>query len=41
METVFAERFSRMLTEESTIVPYDDPDHDPVFVALTERPAPT
>jgi len=39
METVFAERFSRMLTEESTIVPYDDPDHDPVFVALTERPA--
>ena len=31
-------RFRRMLTEETTIVPYDNPDGDEVFVALTKRP---
>jgi len=39
METVFADRFNRMLTEETTIVPYDDPDSDPLFHELTRRPA--
>lgn len=39
METIFGERFHRMLTEEATIVPYDNPDGDEVFVALTRRPA--
>ena len=39
METIFTERFSRMLTEDTTIVPYDDPDRDPDFIALTRRPA--
>jgi hypothetical protein len=38
METVFADRFNRMLTEEATIVPYDDPDADPEFLALTRQP---
>jgi hypothetical protein len=38
METVFADRFARMLTEETTVVPYDSPDDDPVFVELTARP---
>ncbi len=38
METVFADRFDQMLTQEATIVPYDDPDTDPVFLALTSRP---
>ena len=39
METIFAERFRRMLAEEATIVPYDHPDGDEQFVALTTRPA--
>lgn len=39
METIFGERFRRMLTEETTIVPYDSPDGDEVFVALTKQPA--
>jgi hypothetical protein len=39
METIFSDRFHRMLTEEATIVPYDSPDGDEVFVALTKRPA--
>jgi hypothetical protein len=38
METIFGDRFNRMLTEETTIVPYDDPDGDEIFVALTRRP---
>ena len=38
MESVFGERFNRMLTEETTIVPYDNPDADEVFLAMTERP---
>jgi hypothetical protein len=38
METIFTDRFTRMLTEETTIVPYDSPDGDDVFVALTKRP---
>jgi DinB superfamily len=38
MEAVFADRFKQMLTEDAIIVPYDDPDHDPVFIALTKRP---
>ncbi len=38
METIFADRFARMLTEEATIVPYDNPDADPEFAALTKRP---
>lgn len=39
METIFAARFERMLTEESSVVPYDNPDADPEFLALTTRPA--
>ena len=39
METIFADRFERMVTGEATIVPYDDPDGDPAFLALTGRPA--
>jgi hypothetical protein len=39
MESIFGERFSRMLTEETTIVPYDNPDADEAFIALTSRPA--
>lgn len=38
METIFADRFERMLTEDAIIVPYDDPDNDPVFIAMTKRP---
>jgi hypothetical protein len=38
METIFADRFERMLTADTTIVPYDDPDTDPVFIAMTKRP---
>ena len=38
METVFADRFSRMLGEENVvIVPYS-PDGDETFVELNERP---
>ena len=36
MESIFGERFSRMLTEEATIVPYDNPDADEAFIALTK-----
>lgn len=39
METIFGERFNRMLTEETIIVPYDNPDGDEVFQAMTARPA--
>ena len=39
MESIFGDRFSRMLTEETTIVPYDNPDGDEEFLALTRRPA--
>jgi hypothetical protein len=39
METIFGDRFRRMLTEETTIVPYDNPDADEEFLALTRRPA--
>jgi hypothetical protein len=39
METIFTDRITRMLTEEATIVPYDDPDGDEAFIALTKRPA--
>ena len=39
MEEIFVDRISRMLTEETTIVPYESPDGDEVFVALTRRPA--
>jgi hypothetical protein len=39
METIFAERIRRMLTEETTIVPYDSPEGDEEFVALTTRSA--
>lgn len=38
METIFGERVDRMLTEETTIVPYDSPDGDDAFAAMTERP---
>ena len=38
MESVFGERFNRMLTEDTTIVPYDNPDADEVFLAMTGRP---
>ena len=38
MESVFGERINRMLAEETTIVPYDNPDADEVFVALTNQP---
>jgi hypothetical protein len=38
MEEVFADRFQRTLTEETTIVPYDNPDADPRFIELTKRP---
>lgn len=38
METIFGERFDRMLTEETTIVPYDNPDRDEIFIALTKQP---
>jgi hypothetical protein len=38
MEEIFADRFHRMLTEETTIVPYESPDGDEAFVALTRRP---
>ena len=36
MESIFGERFSRMLIEETTIVPYDNPDADEAFIALTD-----
>ena len=39
METIFGDRFNRMLTEEITIVPYESPDGDDVFLAMTRRPA--
>lgn len=39
METIFADRFQRMLTEDTTILPYDNPDGDPEFIAMTKRPA--
>ena len=40
METIFGERFRSMLSDESTvIVPYNDPDGDEAFIALTRRPA--
>jgi hypothetical protein len=40
MESIFGERFRRMLSDESTvIVPYNDPDADEEFVKLTRRPA--
>ena len=39
MEEIFADRVARMLTEETTIIPYDNPDGDEAFVALTRRPA--
>ena len=38
MESIFGERIDRMLAEETTIVPYDNPDADEVFVALTNQP---
>jgi Protein of unknown function (DUF664) len=38
METIFGERLHRMLTEEATIVPYESPDGDEAFLALTKRP---
>jgi hypothetical protein len=39
METIFGERFRSMLGgENSVIVPYNDPDADEVFLALTHRP---
>jgi hypothetical protein len=38
MEEVFADRFDRMLgQEDATIVPYANPDTDPLFVELTKR----
>jgi hypothetical protein len=40
METIFGDRFRGMLDDENTIiVPYSDPDIDPLFVKLTQRPA--
>jgi hypothetical protein len=39
MEEIFRDRFARMLAEETTIVPYENPDGDDLFVALTRRPA--
>lgn len=39
METIFAERIHRMLTEETIIVPYDNPDGDEIFIALARVPA--
>ena len=39
MESIFGERFRGMLNDENTvIVPYNDPDGDPLFVALTQQP---
>ena len=38
MESILGDRFNRMLTEETTIVPYDNPDGDEVFLALINRP---
>jgi DinB superfamily len=38
METIFGERFDRMLIEETTIVPYENPDGDETFIALTKQP---
>ena len=39
METIFGDRFRAMLSDDRTlIVPYHDPDGDPLFVALTLRP---
>jgi hypothetical protein len=37
METIFCDRISRMLTEEVTITPYESPDGDEVFAAVTTR----
>lgn len=36
MEEVFADRLSRMLSEETEIVPYANPDADPRFLELTK-----
>jgi len=39
METIFGDRFRGMLGSENTaITPYNDPDGDEIFVALTQRP---
>ena len=39
MESIFGDRFSEMLSDENAvIVPYDSPDGDELFVALTRRP---
>jgi len=38
MESIFGERVNRMLAEETTIVPYDNPDADEAFVSLTHQP---
>ncbi|HKY19943.1 MAG TPA: DinB family protein [Vicinamibacterales bacterium] len=39
METIFGDRFREMCADEhAVIVPYNDPDGDQVFVALTQRP---
>ena len=38
MEEIFADRFHRTLTEETTIIPYNNPDADPRFVELTKMP---
>ena len=38
METIFGDRLRRMLVEEVTIVPYDSPDADEIFAAMTSRP---
>jgi hypothetical protein len=38
MEDVFADRIHRMLTEETTIVPYDNPDEDEDCLALMRKP---
>jgi hypothetical protein len=39
METIFGGRFRGMLDSESTVItPYNDPDGDEIFVALTQRP---
>ena len=39
MEEIFADRFNRILTEDSAaIVPYNNPDADPRFIELTKAP---
>jgi DinB superfamily len=40
MESVFGERFQRMLSDEAAVItPYNNPDSDEVFLELTGRPA--